>query len=122
MKALFIPSDTYFSDNLDNIKLNLQTKLGYQAYIDIFGTMADLTENGAIAIDLENYQVGELNINMPQFINFSNVIKYRNYWYGWVRGIIFVLLVIYNINQVYKLIRGSTLADTEKYLGGGKDK
>lgn len=125
LQWLFVPSQDYFSSNFGEIKETLQAKLGYQAYIDIFGTLEDITSNGSTVIELNNYQVGNLNINMNNFINFNNIVKYRDTWYGWVRGFMFVALIIYNINQIYKLIRGTNLADGQKTIsnmrGGGKN-
>lgn len=93
------------------IKNNLESKLGYQAYIDIFGTLEDITESGASTVDFKGYQIGNLNISQEKFINFSFITKYKDTWYGWVRGVTFVFLVIYNLNQLLKLIRGINLAD-----------
>ena len=123
LKSLFVPSDNFFSNNFGNIKEKLQTKLGYQAYIDIFGTLEDIDESGATTIDIHNYKVGNLNINMDKFINFSFITKYKDTWYGWVRAFTFVALIAYNINQIYKLIRGTNLADGQQTISnmrGGK--
>lgn len=111
MRWLFVPSENYFPSNFEMIKNNLESKLGYQAYIDIFGTLEDITESGASTVDFKGYQIGNLNISQEKFINFSFITKYKDTWYGWVRGVTFVFLVIYNLNQLLKLIRGINLAD-----------
>jgi len=38
-----------------------------------------------------------------------------------IRGFIYVLLLIYNINQAYKLIRGTSLAEGSMYAGRMKE-
>ena len=52
-----------------------------------------------------------MTFNINKFINFSWVTKYKATWYAWVRGIIFILLIIYNINQIMKLFRGYSIGE-----------
>lgn len=120
-KFLFVPSEGYFSDRFGEIKDTLVSKMGYEAYIDIFGTLEDISDNGSSVVSLNGYQIGGMTFNIPKFVDFNNIVKYKDTWYGWVRGVMFVLLIIYNINQVYKLIRGTSLAEGRSYFGGNSN-
>lgn len=68
---------------------------------------------------------GNMNFNAKKFIDFSWVSKYKNTWYAWVRGFVFIFLIIYNINQIIKLFRGYNVAEgiskvSESNTGGAK--
>lgn len=124
LKWLFVPDDNFFSSHFGEIKETLQNKLGYQGYIDIFSSLEDISENGATTVNLKGYKIGNLNIDVNKFINFNSILKYKDTWYSWVRAFMFIGLLIYNINQVYKLIRGTNLADSQKtisHIGGKKE-
>ena len=126
LRSLFVPSDDYFSNQFGEVKETLQNKLAYQSYIDLFGTLEDFSGNGATVVDFEGYKVGDSTISQDNFLNFNLVTKYKDTWFSWVRAIFFIGLVIYNINQVYKMIRGTNLADGLNTLknasSGGKEK
>lgn len=90
----------------------------------MFETVKQVESGNDIAIDLNGYKIGNMNFNVKKFVDFSWVSKYKNTWYAWVRGFVFVFLIIYNINQVIKLLRGYNVADGFSKLsesnGGGK--
>lgn len=97
----------------------------------MFETIQQVKSGEDISINLEGYQIGGNTYNIGNFINFSWITKYKNTWYAWVRGIVFVLLIIYHINQLMKLFRGynigegSSKNDTQipgqtSLFGGGK--
>lgn len=102
------------------MKLKISEKIPYYDYVDMFETIKRVEGEGNLSVDLNNYKVGNLTINMPKFINFANVTKYRNIWYSWVRGFVFVFLIIYNINQVIKLFRGYNVADGVSQVADSK--
>ncbi len=112
LKWLFIPSDDYFSNIKDTLLSELETKLPYQDYVNMFGTIKDVATDGQLSnVEIKNYKVGKLNINLPSFVNFSIITKYRSTWYSWVRGFVFLFLIIYHINQMTKFLRGFNIAD-----------
>ena len=122
---LFIPEDDYFSNKFNEVKSALIHKLGYDNYIEIFGNLENINEGNINSISLENYKLGSLIINFSNFIDISKISNYRETWFTWVRGVTFILLIIYNFNQIYKLIRGTNLADgmsTISHMSGGADK
>lgn len=115
---LFVPEENYFNNKIDTIKSNISQKIPYQDYVDMFETVKQVESGQDISISLNNYKVGNSNFNMPNFINFSWVTKYKSTWYSWVRGVLFILLIIYNINQVMKLFRGYNVAEGLSKTGG----
>lgn len=125
LQGLFIPENEYFPNKFNEVKTALIGKLGYDGYIEIFGDLENVNEGNFNFISLENYKVGDITINVSNFIDISRISKYRDTWFSWVRGVTFILLIIYNFNQIYKLIRGTNLADgmsTISHMSGGADK
>lgn len=109
---LFIPKDDFFSSHIDDIKYKILQKIPYQDYIDMFETIKQVKEDGNLSVSLENYDFGNgLTYNNKKFIDFSFISKYKNIWHAWVRGFIFIFLIIYNINQIMKLFRGYNVAE-----------
>ncbi len=138
LQFLFIPSDDYFSNLKETFLSEIESKIPYNDYITMFSTVLDISTDGQIEdVSISDYKVSDdLTLNVPSFIDFSFIIKYRSTWYSWVRGIVFILLIIYHINQINKLLRGVNIADgsvnnsitfsnslssgNDKMLGGGK--
>lgn len=115
---MFVPSDGYFDNKIENIKSNISKKIPYQDYVDMFETVKQVQSGEDISIDLNGYKVGNMNFNTKKFIDFSWITKYKNTWYSWVRGVLFIFLIIYNINQVMKLFRGYNVAEGLSKTGG----
>lgn len=70
------------------------------------------TDNITLGIDLKNYTVfDKLTINMTKFIDFSIFSQYKSTWYSWIRVVIYIGLVIYNINQTIKFLRGFGISE-----------
>lgn len=116
LKWLFIPDDNFFDDNIEEIKGKIAEKIPYQDYIDMFETIEQVNGDGDLSVSLENYNFGKgLTYSNKKFIDFNWVTKYKDTWYAWCRGVIFILLIIYNINQISKLFRGYNVGD-----GSGK--
>ena len=112
MKWLFVPSDGYFDNIVEDIKYKISQKIPYQDYIEMFETVQQVQSGESIAVGLNNYNFGNgLTYNNDKFIDFSWVTKYKDTWYAWARGIIFILLIIYNINQIMKLFRGYSIGE-----------
>lgn len=126
LKWLFIPKDDYFSNIKETLLSDLRTKLPYESYINMFSTILDIADDGQMSdISINNYKVGNLNINMPNFIDFSIITQYRSTWYMWVRGFTFIFLIIYHINQINKFLRGFNITDgsiikASESIGGNK--
>ena len=126
LKFLFVPSDGYFDNKVNEIKAKISEKIPYQDYIDMFETVKQVESGEDISIDLNGYQVAGNSFNAKKFIDFSWITKYKTIWYSWCRGIIFILLIIYNINQIMKLFRGYNVGEgisrinQQQQSGGGQ--
>lgn len=113
LQWLFVPEQTFFTDKVEEFKTALNEKIPYQQYIqslkdiesvtDVTGDTDDITTR----VDLKNYSVSDkLTISMNKFIDFSIFSKYKGTWYSWIRVVTYIGLVIYNINQTIKFLRG----------------
>ena len=112
LKWLLVPSDDYIQGQIDDIKYRISQKIPYEDYIEIFESVENVQGDGDLSVNLNNYNFGNgLTYNNDKFIDFSWITNYKDTWYSWVRGVIFILLVIYNINQVNKLFRGYNVAE-----------
>lgn len=122
---LFVPDDEYFSSNIDSLKSSLSAKIPYEDYINMFGTIENVEGGSTSNVNLNGYTIAGKQFGLNNFINFSWILQYKETWYSWARGIIFILLIIYNINQIMKLFRGYSVGDgssriTESSSGGGE--
>lgn len=118
LQWLFVPSDDFFSSNIEEIKQQISQKIPYDDYVSLFETIKTVESGESFSIDLPEYQVSsDLKIKQDKFIDFGNITKYRDKWYGWVRGFTFIFLIIYNINQITKFLRGINVADGATLVG-----
>lgn len=123
--GLFVPEEDYFDNQINDLKAKISEKLPYYDYVQLFGTIEQVTSGEDIKIGLNGYDIGGTTFNDNDFIDFSFITKYRDVWYSWVRGFVFVFLIIYNCNQIIKLLRGYNVADgvtsvTSVSNGGGE--
>ncbi len=109
--GLFVPEENYFTDRINDMKYRVSQKIPYQDYVEMFETVKQVQSGEDITIDLNGYEIADKKLNFRKFIDFSWVSRYKNTWYAWVRGFVFVFLIIYNINQIIKLFRGYNVAD-----------
>lgn len=113
LQWLFIPEDNFFTDKIEEFKIALNEKIPYQDYLESLKEIESLsdalgdTDEITTSIDLSNYSISDkLTINMSKFIDFSIFSKYKETWYSWIRVVVYIGLVIYNINQTIKLFNG----------------
>ena len=113
LQWLFVPSNDFFTNKVDEFKTALNQKIPYQQYIASLRDIESIsdvtgdTDNITLGINLNNYSVFDrLTINMNKFIDFSIFSNYKSTWYSWVRVVTYIGLVIYNINQTIKFLRG----------------
>lgn len=118
LQWLFVPEEDYFENEIEKIKTKLSEKIPYQDYINLFETIKTVESGEDLSIDLPEYQISDsLTIKQHKFIDFGKVTKYKQTWYGWVRGFTFIFMIIYNINQIMKFLRGFNVADGAATLG-----
>lgn len=108
---LFIPEDNFFNDKVEEFKTRLNEKIPYQQYLESFKEIESITDltgdtdEITTSIDMEEYTITDnLTISMQNFIDFSIFTKYKETWYSWVRVVVYIGLVIYNINETVKLL------------------
>lgn len=113
LQWLFVPEENFFTDKIEEFKTALNEKIPYQDYIQSLKDIESVTDalgdtdEITTSIDLSNYSVTDkLTINMNKFIDFSIFSKYKETWYSWIRVVVYIGLVIYNINQTIKFLRG----------------
>ena len=112
LKSLFVPEEDYFTNKIDNLKVALNDRIPYQQYLDDMDVLknANNTKNDndiSTFVSLNNYTISDkLVINMNKFIDFSIFSKYKTTWFTWVRVVVYVLLLLYNINEFTKTLRG----------------
>lgn len=110
---LFVPEDNYFNNKVEEFKIALNEKIPYQTYLaslkdiesvtDVTGDTDEIT----LGVDLKNYSIlDKFTINMNKFIDFSIFSKFKPTWYSWIRVVVYIGLVLYNINEVVKFFNG----------------
>ena len=114
LKALFVPSDNYFSDLIDEFKALLAEKIPYDAYVQLFDNIKDVSEDdvAGLNVNFNNYKIGDKKISSgDNWIKFDIFLKHKQTLFQWCRGFTYVFFVIYNINQFVKFInKGSGIA------------
>lgn len=116
-----MPDENFFNANIEEIKQGIAEKIPYQDYINLFETIKTVESGEDLSIDLPEYKISDsLTIQQHKFIDFGKVTKYKETWYGWVRGFTFIFMIIYNINQITKFLRGINVADGSTMVGTDK--
>ncbi len=118
LRRLFVPEDNYFSDKVDTLKSDLNGKIPYQSYQNELNKIDETAQNTGnsgegitTSISLSNYTLSDkLSVKMNKFIDFSIFTKYRDVWFVWVRVVVYILLVLYWINETSKFFRGFSIS------------
>lgn len=117
LKLLFVPDDGYFDKKINALNKTLQSRIKTQDYEDL---LHSLQLAGRARAGLPNLTV-TLWGQTVTVVDFGFYAKYQSTIYGWVRGVMFVLLLFYNVNNIYKLVRRDTLQNGGGSTGGGGD-
>ena len=120
LKSLFIPKEDYFSNKFTTLKQSFSERLSYQSYIDIFEQSKLIMADEQLSIDLDNYIVGSNTLTINKFIDFSIFDKYKSTYYSFVRGFTYIFLILYVINNFYKLIRGTSIMNAISHKNEGE--
>lgn len=107
LKTLFVPSEDYFSTKFDGLNSDLKGHVDVSTYQDI---MTSLTRVKSVR-SIPNITV-DLWGQTLTIVDFGYIQSQQATINNWVRGFMFIFLVIFNINHVYKLIRKDTLSST----------
>ena len=109
--SLFVPEEDYFENQVNDIKDKISEKIPYYDYVQLFGTLEQVQSGDDITVGISGYEVGGHQFSDSDFVDFGFITQYKDIWYSWVRGFVFVFLIIYNVNQIIKLFRGYNVAD-----------
>jgi hypothetical protein len=124
LKKAFLPSDGYLQGKFQEFQTKIAQKLDYKDYNDFFTQMQNMQVNrGEYTATVHLYGVGDVT---GKFIDTSYYDSNKTWIYMVIRGVLAVMLVIFNINQIYKFLnRGASLASSGEAMSwlerGGKD-
>ena len=69
-------------------------------------------DSDSLNVGFSNYNIGDTTISTGNnWVKFDFILRYKNIWFGWVRGFTYVFFTIYSANQFMKLLRGFSLSD-----------
>lgn len=109
--SLFSPKDSFFKDWNDKFHTLLGRKLPYDKYNSFFDDIKSILRYRLDDIKCTIYGQEVTVLSFKWYYMYEDTID------DWIRGVMFLVLVFYNINQMYKLIRGTSLYKIDKYLG-----
>ncbi len=99
-------------------KITLETRFSIiRSAIDLKFNMPSMDMFATSGGNIENINA---NVNVMgvsytgTVVNLEGLNEVKSTVQNWARGVVYIMLIIYNINQVYKMIRGTYL------IGGGK--
>ena len=111
LEGLFVPSDGFFDEQFNAVKYSLEAKLSYESFTDILTNYSYISKG-----ELNNITARIPLINQDvTIVDFGYFQQYKNDIHNWVRGFMYIFLILYNFNFVYKLIRKDTF-----FTGGGQ--
>lgn len=107
---IFVPEDGYFDGIFEDLKTKFNNKIPYNDYIETLDNLDDVEVDGIHeSISINNYQISNnLSVSKDKWIDLSIFNQYKERWYVWTRVVIYILLIIYNVNEVIKLFRGAS--------------
>lgn len=112
--ALFVPSETYFNNWNNKFKNMLALKLPYDTYNNFLNDIKEITR----------YRLDDITVTIcgsqVTVLSFKWYYDYEETVNHWIRGVMFLVLVFYNLNMMYKFVRGTSLYKVDKYFGHGE--
>ncbi len=105
LTALFVPSGAAFNDFFDPIMVGLKDKMDLDTFENFKNRMQSLSSPPAPNVTMDRDGV------TYTVIDFSSFNDVRDKLWDWLRGYLFVFILLYNMNFVYKLIRGQSMFD-----------
>ncbi|MEG2270610.1 MAG: hypothetical protein RSC27_04770, partial [Bacilli bacterium] len=101
-KLIFMPEDGFLDKQFGAMQKSIDSKININEYTGAFDSVKNAT---ATRVGTPRSSVSWLGV--PINIDFMQFVDAYKGEIAWVfRGIMFITLLIYNINNVYKLIRG----------------
>lgn len=112
LKDLFVPEDTYFKNNTNSLNVELKAKLGTEEYTNTLNSLTRVSRSGLNDIKANLFGL-ELTI-VPLSLITPIIPTIQN----WTRGFMFVFIILWQVNNVYKLIRGTSFINFNGTKGG----
>lgn len=109
LKATFIPSDTFFDDWGSKFKVMFKDKLPYDTYMNFMVDIKEIKESRLEDIKVHIFGQDCTVVTFKWYYDSKDVID------DFVRGVIFIMLIFFNINQMYRMIRATSLYKVDKY-------
>lgn len=111
LKLAFVPDEDFFSDKFESLKGQFSDKLGVSG--DEINQLKNVS--GGSYTGISDFE-GTLHGKTMKFVDLSILDGFIDRIHNLARGFMFPLLIFYNLNQIYFLVRGVNLYGT----GGGK--
>ncbi len=111
IKKVFLPSETFWSTNLDGLK----DKFFHEELKEVQNGVESLESVGGG--QFSDVNVSLLGVDNIKLIDSSPINMTLDTIHSWVRGFFYPLLLFFNINQMYRVIRGTSLIG----IGGKKE-
>lgn len=94
--------------------------MDFSSYQQAFSDLQNITDSDSSSLDIESNEysiTSDKKISFPKkWLNFDIVLKYRDVWFEWIRVFCWVFVIIYNINQITKILRRSTATDGGNFI------
>lgn len=109
--SIFVPSEDYFENKNNELSEALNSHFEYSELINPFTTFKNMTNSTPENITCELYG------QTFTIIDWKYIVNVRPTIYFWVRGFFYPFLLLFNFNQLYKLIRGTSLVGSGRTGG-----
>lgn len=113
LKACFVLPEDFFEEWKDIFIGMLQNKLSLEGYLAFISDIRDIT-----ASQLEDFKVTLFGTECT-VLTFSWYYKNIGVINDLIRGFTYIILVFFNINQAYKMLRGTSLMKVGVHQEGG---
>lgn len=97
---LFVPSDTYFREHFDDLREQLKPYMS----VDDFNNIFNKEYSSDDVQDYYFYFMGsKICIPLSLYNNIKSTVL------PWIRGVMYFLLVLFNLKSIYSIVRGGSL-------------
>lgn len=110
MTYLFVPPDDYWDSVYADIKNTMDGKVNVLQFEQQLAELRAIQGGQFTDIKVNIMGIEAVIISAEPINTVIDTIR------GWIRGVMFVLLLLYNYNQVHRLIRGNDLVSTGKII------
>lgn len=109
---LFVPGSDYFEKETGKLQSQIEAKVGTEEYTNALNSLTRASRSG-----LSDIKVNLWGITVT-LVPFSIINPYISTIQNWTRGFMFVFIVLWQINNMYKLVRGTSLINFNGSKGG----